>query len=224
MSAPNHSYALFSAPSTNAPRKGEFYILKRDGRGGGRGHGLVFENEDEVPFAHPSFGPSLAALKVTPRLRYDPRVGDPPDDLQSGFQGYWLVSEPLKRVLESVDPEGFAFKPTVFTLADGSAAAPHYFCEVLRVLDALDEDASTLQIETGDYINGRFYNTFAASLTFKREVVGDAHVFFTPYSGDEAYCTRKLRDALLEAGFGVPSDTRGVWLYDAADTTDLVNP
>jgi hypothetical protein len=156
-------------------------------------------------------------------LRYDPRVGDPPEDLQSGFQGYWLVSEPLKRVFESVDPEGFAFRSTILVLEDGSHAAPHYFCEVLRVLDALDEESSTLKIETGDYINGKFYNTLAASLAFRRDVVADAQIFRTPYTS-EVFCTRAMRDALLEAGFGLPLNTRGVWLFDAADTTDLVNP
>lgn len=223
MSAMKHSDASNRTPSANAPEKGAFYILKPDGRGGGPGHGVVFENRKDIPAAHPSFGPTLAALEIVPRLRYDPKEGTYPNDLDASFRGYWLVSEALKRVFESVDPTGFAFKPCIFTLPDGSPAAPHYFCEVLRVLDALDEEASTLKIETGDYINGKFYSTFAASLTFKREVVGDAHVFRTPYT-DQVFCDRAMRDALLDAGFGLPRDTRGVWLYDAADTADLVNP
>ncbi|QJD68024.1 DUF1629 domain-containing protein [Xanthomonas campestris pv. badrii] len=201
----------------NKPRKGEFYILRSDVRGGGRGHGVEFENEDAVPFSIvdslPGEDAGLAALKETPRLRYDSRIGDMPDDLDSGFKGYWLVSEPLKQLLEAVDPEGFAFALCDFRLEDGTPGAPHYLCEVVRIIDAIDEEASTVKVLTG-YPNGKYYSVMGgAELAFRKDVVGPAHVFMTPYTAN-AFCDRFLRDTLIAQGFGKSPRTRGVWLID----------
>jgi len=203
----------------NKPKKGEFYILMPDMRSGGRGHGVEFENEKAVPFpaylSEPSERGGLAELKETPRLRYDSRIGDMPNDMHSGFKDYWLVSEPLKQVLQSVDPDGFAFVRCSFLLEDGSEAPSHYLCEVVRMLDAIDEAASTVKVLTG-YPNGKYYSLAGgANLAFKNDVIGDAHVFRTPYSS-EAFCDRFFRDALIEHGFGKSPRTRGVWLIDAA--------
>ncbi len=203
----------------NKPKKGDFYILRPDMRGGGRGHGVKFENEKAVPFpvylSEPSERGGLAELKGTPRLRYDSGIGDMPNDMHSGFKDYWLVSEPLKQVLQSVDPDGFAFVLCSFLLEDGSEAPPHYLCEVVRMLDAIDEAASKVKILTG-YPNGKFYRVAGgASFAFKKELIGTAHVFRTPYTAD-AFCDRVLRDALIAHGFGKSPRTRGVWLLDAS--------
>ncbi len=203
----------------NKPEKGEFYILQPDMRGGGRGHGVEFVNEKAVPFpaylSSPPESGGLAMLQEAPRLRYDHRMGDMPRDLDSGFKDYWLVSEPLKHVFQAVDPEGFAFVPCEFLLEDGSHAPPHYLCEVVRMLDAIDEAASTVKVLTG-YPNGKYYSIAGgADFAFKKEVIGSAHVFRTPYTAD-AFCDQVLRDALLDSGFGKSPRTRGVRLIDAA--------
>ncbi|WDJ96664.1 DUF1629 domain-containing protein [Xanthomonas campestris pv. incanae] len=204
----------------NAPQKGAFYILRSDMGGGGRGHGVEFENEDAVPFpiadSLPGEDAGLAALKETPRLRYDSRIGDMPDDLDSGFKDYWLVSEPLKQVLEAADPEGFAFALCDFRLEDGTPGEPHYLCEVVRIIDAIDEETSTVTVLTG-YPNGKYYSLVGgAKLAFRKDVVGTAHAFRTPYTAD-AFCDRFLRDTLISRGFGKSPKNRGVRLIDAAN-------
>ncbi len=205
----------------SGPKSGQFYILRADMRGGGRGQGVSVENEDDIPFpaslsVPPEVG-GLANLKVKPRLRHERRLGDMPKDLQSGITDYWLVSEPLKRLLASVDPEGFAFVECEFSLEDGTTAAPHYFCEVTRVLDAVDLASSKVKVLTEGYRNGKYYSVAGgARLAFDLKVVGAAHVFVTPYTAD-VFCDRTLRDALLEGGFGIEPKTRGVRLIDASD-------
>ncbi|MCD0277841.1 DUF1629 domain-containing protein [Xanthomonas melonis] len=203
----------------NAPRKGEFYILRSDMGGGGRGHGVEFENEDAVPFSIadslPGEDAGLASLKETPRLRYDSRIGDMPDDMHSGFKSYWLISEPLKQIFEAADPEGFAFALCDFRLEDGTRGAPHYLCEVVRIIDAIDEEASTVKVLTG-YPNGKYYSLVGgAELAFRQDVIGAAHVFRTPHTAD-AFSDRFLRDALISQGFGKSPKKRGVRLIDAA--------
>lgn len=204
---------------SSAPQKGEFYILQPDMRGGGPGHGVEFVNEKAVPFpaylSSPAERGGLALLQEAPRLRYDRRMGDMPNDLDSGFKDYWLVSESLKQAFQAVDAEGFAFARCEFLLEDGSEAPPHYLCEVVRMLDAIDEEASTVKVLTG-YPNGKYYSIAGgADLAFKKEVVGSAHVFRTPYTAD-AFCDHVLRDALIDRGFGKAPRTRGVRLIDAA--------
>ncbi len=130
--------------------------------------------------------------------------------------GIWIVSEALKRVFESVDPEGFAFAGCDLTLADGSLGPQYYLCNVTRWLDALDESASRVQIEVEhDYQTGEDLNFYSvsggASLVFRREVVGNAHIFRQPRLGTEAICDRVLFDALNAAQLD------GLLLRDAAD-------
>lgn len=86
-------------------------------------------------------------------------------------------------MFDSVDPEGFAFAACDFTLADGRLGPQFYFCNVVRTLDALDEKASRLKIEIGDFVNGKYYcRAGGACLVFKENVVGSAHIFRTPFS------------------------------------------
>jgi hypothetical protein len=145
-----------------------------------------------------------------PHLIHVPETGGMPRDFENLF-GIWIVSEGLKRVFESVDPDGFVFVPCDFTLADGTSGPPCYFCGVLRTLDALDEGASKLKIKIGDYVNGKFYS-FAggASLVFREDVVGAAHIFRTPFT-DMVFCDRRLHDAVNAAGL------KGVEFRDVVD-------
>ncbi|MCC4600202.1 DUF1629 domain-containing protein [Xanthomonas melonis] len=204
----------------NAPQEGEFYILRPDVRGGGSVHGVVFENEKALRPAgrgiiRPTDG-GFPPLKEAPRLRYDESRGRMPNDLQGGFSGYWLTSDPLKKLLESIDSEGFEFVPCDFILEDGSQGPAHYLCDVARVIDAIDEHASTVKVLTEGYSKGKYFDlTGGASLAFNKEVIASAHVFRTPYTAD-AFCDRFLRDALIENGFGRSPRTRGVRLIDAS--------
>ncbi|MGY6086360.1 imm11 family protein [Stenotrophomonas sp. SM006] len=205
----------------NTPVEGEFYLLRPDVRGGGRGHGVVLENENELPLPeHLSEPPSaggIGSMNEIPRLRYDSRIGEMPEDLQAGFKGYWLVSEALKSAMQTMDADGFSFMKCEFRLEDGSEAAPHYLCEVVRVLDAIDEDASSVKILTDDYPNGKYYSIGGgAKFAFRKSVIGTAHVFRTPYTSN-AFCDRAMRNFLIESGFGRHPNARGVRLTDASD-------
>lgn len=203
------------------PPKGMFYVLSPDMGAPGRGHGVELENEEEIPWpvfmGDPVGSGGLTSLKAVPRLRYNSQIGDMPSDLHGGFNGYWLVSQPLKDVLEKADAEGFSFARCTFKLEDGSEGEPHYLCEVKRILDAVDEEASSVKV-LGGYPNGKYYSlSGGAKLSFKAAEVGAAHVFMDIHSGSRVYCDRVLRDCLVEHGFGTVVNPRGVWIEDAAD-------
>lgn len=90
-------------------------------------------------------------------------------------------------------------------------------CDIVRELDALDEVASRLQIEIDDdYVNGKFYSVGGgASLAFRQEVVGQAHVFLTPFSSF-VICDRAFKDAVHDAGIPDDAGESGISFIDAS--------
>ncbi|MFD0321993.1 DUF1629 domain-containing protein [Lysobacter gummosus] len=200
--------------SADEPESGQFYVIDADYRGDGPFHGVVFANLDRLLTNRAILLPEqrgFPALAETPLLIHDPEKGTMPRDLESGLSGYWLVSERLKELLESVDAEGFAFAACDFRLADGTAGPNFYLCDVVRTLDALDEERSDVQILVDeDFANGKAYDLGGGvRLVFRRDVVDSAHVFHTPFA-DYEFCDRTLRDAIVSGGF------TGVSLRDAA--------
>lgn len=208
--------------STNQPRKGEFFKLRPDATRGGKGHGVVFENEDALLtpprlILLPKAG-GFPPLSDTPRLVYHPREGVLPQDLEGGMSGYWLVSERLRHVMEEVDPDAFAFADTDYRLADGSKGPTYFLCDVVRTLDALDEQASQLNIEISDeFEEGKYYLlTGDVRLAFKRQVLGSAHVFRLPFY-EGVLCDRVFKDAVEAAGIVRAGCSNGLWFEDVVN-------
>ncbi|MCD0244642.1 DUF1629 domain-containing protein [Xanthomonas melonis] len=207
---------------TNQPRKWEFFELLPDARRGGRGHGVIFENEQALLspprlILKPDEG-GFPALRETPRLVYIPSEGDLPQDLEGGFSGYWLVSKRLRQVMESVDTHAFVFADVDYRLADGSKGPAVFLCDVVRTLDALDEETSDLDIKiSDDYEHGKYYSLAGGSrLAFKRDVLGEAHVFRLPFH-DGVFCDRVFKDAVEAAGIGAEGQSDGLWFYDVVN-------
>ncbi len=203
----------------NEPRAGEFYIINPDFD--------VTPNEVEIVnrkllrpagrgIIRPQSG-GFPEFSEAPLLRDAAKEGSLAD-FQVAFEGYWLVSDRLKRLFEAVDPNGFQFVPCKLVLFDGSPGALYHLCEVTRTLDAVDEDASEVKVLTEGFPSGKFYRLAGgARLAFKKDVVNGAHIFRSPFNGDLIVCDRTMRDALLESGFGVFEGDSGMTLDDAAD-------
>lgn len=207
---------------TNEPKPGEFFILEPDARRGGKGHGVVFENRKALLtpprlILKPEQG-GFPPLRETPHLAYQPSEGALPEDLEGGFSGYWLVSDRLRKVMEMVDPDAFEFAETDYRLADGSKGPVYFLCDVVRTVDALDEEASQLNIEiSDDFDGGKYYLlTGDVRLAFRREVLGLAHVFRLPYNGF-VYCDRVFKNAVEEAGIITPGHSNGLWFDDVVN-------
>ena len=196
------SEAPIPVTAGNAFEKGKFFIIEPSFWGGGRIPGLEIANEDTLALhgAHtvepPNGDPNQYPER--PHLIHVPEQGGLPRDFENLY-GIWIVSEALKCVFESVDPDGFVFIVCDFTLSDGTPGPAHYLCNALRTLDALDEAASRLKINVGYFFNGKYYSLAGgASLVFKQEIIGPAHVFRTPFS-DTVFCDRALYDAVTAA-------------------------
>ncbi|MVT71677.1 DUF1629 domain-containing protein [Bradyrhizobium cajani] len=133
-----------------------------------------------------------------PRLVIDNSLGRAPRDWEL-FHDYWLASDRMKNLLERLDLEGVRFVRCETRYRDGRAAPTYWLCDVIRVLDAVDEAKSVLKIEhpTPDR---KVYNLSGrSSLLFKEDSVGAAHIFrlcFYPM----IVCDQVVKDACKEAG------------------------
>lgn len=205
--------------TTNLPRTGEFFVISPEA--GGPGHGVVIENAEKMrPVDQGLIRPPQGGfpdLPETPVLRQT-RSGLGPNDLDSSFEGYWLVSRELKAVFEMMDADGFAFVRCEYRLHDDSVGPEFYLCDVVRVLDAIDDQASEVEILTEGFPSGKYYEIgMGARLAFKRDVIESAKVFRSPFNTSLVVCDRPFRDFLVQNGFGVDGCSRGVYLEDAAE-------
>jgi hypothetical protein len=198
--------------------RGEFFVITSSFWGNGQFPGLVIANEDTLVspgmqgVAPPTGAPDQYPER--PHLVHVPEKGGMPRDFEE-LAGIWIVSQALKDVFASVDPEAFAFVACDFTLADGTPGPQYYFCDVIRTVDALDVPASRVKVKTDyNFITGEdepFYSVLGgASLVFNKAVVGAAHIFRQPHSGLDPICDRVMFDALTQAHLS------GVDLKDAS--------
>ncbi|MCS3763426.1 DUF1629 domain-containing protein [Bradyrhizobium centrosematis] len=134
----------------------------------------------------------------TPRLVIDRSLGRAPADWEL-FHDYRLVSDRMKSLLETLDSEGVRFVRCETRYQDGRAAPTYWLCDVIRVLDAVDEEKSVLEIEYPTPGRKVYNLRRRSSLIFKEESVGEAHIFrllFYPM----VVCDQVLKDACKEAG------------------------
>ncbi|MEV5120585.1 DUF1629 domain-containing protein [Stenotrophomonas indicatrix] len=219
MEAPVTESTPIEVPAEAASHKGEFFLIDAGFLGNGRVPGIEIANEDKLidpgmnVVSRPDGTPDQYPER--PHLVHVPEKGGMPRDLEE-LAGIWIVSEPLKQLLEQVDPEAFAFVACDFSLADGSPGPRYYLGNVLRRLDALDEAASRVRIKLDhNYQTGEDEKLYSlvggASLVFKQDVVGDAHIFRQVRMGAPPICDRAMFDALTAGNFS------GVRLRDVAD-------
>ena len=208
--------------ATPLPVGGEFFIFGPESESNRRFRGAHLENIQQLQVAprlilRPDAG-GFPPLNEVPRVVLDPSEGPAPRDLEGGFGGYWLVSEGLQRAMSVVDPEAFAFVECEVRLADGSAGPRRFLCDVVREVDALDEEASQLRIKVDDdYVRGKFYSLGGgARLVFKRDILAGAHVFLTPFN-PSAFCDRTFRSAVQAAGISLDAGVSGISFVDVTD-------
>ena len=76
-----------------------------------------------------------------------------------------------------------------------------WLCDVLRVLDAVDEVASRLQIKYLPQYNAKTYQLAGgADLVFREDVIGSAHIFRLAHLKPAVFCDHQIKDACKAAG------------------------
>jgi hypothetical protein len=175
----------------------------------GGSHGLELENKDalkapgQFTFGPPNGRFGFWEYPEPPRLRPNKKTYKrPPRDLEA-CGAYWLVSQRLKDVLCAIDPAGTAFvECEVYHISGKRTEQKHYFFDVIREIDALDVEASKLVIKDDD--GDPLYATEGVvDLIFKKEAVGDAHIFRQRWMGG-VICDSVLKASCFAAGIKDP--------------------
>jgi hypothetical protein len=137
-----------------------------------------------------------------PRFLFDKKFGRAPRDLEN-IDGFWMVSAPMKAVLEATDPEACEFRACETVLRSGRPGPERWLCAVTRAFfDSVDLKA-TEGLTVGRYPNGatNYMKTVLTKLRFNPEVVGTAHLFHAvEISSRLVYCDQVIKDACEAAG------------------------
>lgn len=180
--------------TTRAPRRRQrkFYIIE-DAWAGDFPYRIL--NEDEV-FADgtnmsspPKEGRGFRRTIETPTFRF---IGRRPERDFWRFTYYCFISDRMKSFLERFDPEAFEFLRCEVKLPDGTSCPDRWLCDVVRVIDAVDEEKSRDIMISADDRGQKFYQYGAGFFAFNEDAVGPHHVFLLKYSpsyfvGDEEF-------------------------------------
>ena len=147
---------------------------------------------------------------IRPLLVFDKKFGRRVRDVERR-EGFWLVSDRAKSVFESIDPDAFAFLRCEVRLRDGSEGPRYWLCDVLPVLDAVDESSSVVTI--AHWENGDKYYDFMkpTSLKFNEKVVGEHRIFRLAFLKGRIICDEAFKRGCKNAGL------TGLMFRDAID-------
>jgi uncharacterized protein DUF1629 len=115
------------------------------------------------------------------------------------YSGYWLVSDRMKTVVERIDPNAFAFLKCRVQLRNGTEAPRHWLCDVVRVLDALDEHDSKVTIGVSSIGSKTYYIPMYGDVFFREEEVGLNHIFRVMYTDSYSVCDEEMKLACKAA-------------------------
>jgi hypothetical protein len=167
-----------------AGQQRRYFQVKRDFDAVGRTPDFDWVNKKELeipgyaglgPGPH-ELGVGFPAFVAPPRLVFEKKGTRKQLDFY-GFDRIRVVSDRLKAILENFDQEGFEFVRTE-TLYDGGTreGPPYWFCDVVRVLDCVDEAASALNY----YPNTKRYSVIKNAV-MRPEAVSSARVMRSRY-------------------------------------------
>lgn len=128
----------------------------------------------------------------------DARKGRLHWDLEE-YSDYWFVSERMKSLLQALDRDAFVFLPCEMRFPDGSKAPPRWLCDVVRMLDAVDEEKSEVKIGTADNGSKVYQLLGHINLHFRPEVVRSNRFFRLIYHSPTVICDDDVKSACKTA-------------------------
>jgi hypothetical protein len=124
------------------PERRKFYRMSQNLNAGAPGYEIVNERllaGDRIILDPPPGCRGFRDYPEPPRLVIGGRRGHVPRDLEA-YCGYWLVSDRMKTLLESIDSAGLAFVKCEVQVVKGKIDNCYWLCDVTRMLDAVDEE------------------------------------------------------------------------------------
>jgi hypothetical protein len=157
-----------------------------------------FEILSKMPVRTPSSPLGVPKFSEPPQLILNRKLGKPLTDMEP-FGSFWIVSANLKKVLQQFDVNAAEFAEFKVTHHGDAGAHKYWLCDIVRIIDALDEDASvfSVNIVTG---GGQYYALHNSKLSFRPEIEKDVHVFRVQQNSAEIFCDEEFKMACSDAG------------------------
>lgn len=190
--------------STQPPNRPPFYLLNDRARS--TPAGKEFLNMSEVCAGtgviilcpRSSWERGFRSYAARPRFRISRRLGRTVPDVES-YLGYWFISDAAKRVLDAVSPQDFCYLPVEVDVDRGCEPRTCWLCDVVTMLDAVDETRSGgLRVTFNDQ-GRKLHNTLCASTAFDENIVGEHHVFRLLTDPNQIICTERFKSAYKAA-------------------------
>jgi hypothetical protein len=156
-------------------------------------------NEGPSTFVPPQGQLAFRDYPEAPVFLSDLKLGRTDRDFE-GYSGYWLISDRMKSALEATDSEAFAFLRCDMRSPDDLERPVRWLCDVVRILDALDEQRSAARIGVADDGSKVYLILGRERLIFKESVVGESHIFRMKYRNSLIICDEEMRRACKSAG------------------------
>lgn len=136
---------------------------------------------------------------VRPRFRISTRLGRKLNDIEF-FGNYWIVTEHAKKVLAELSGTDFAFLAVEAEVDPGLASQIIWLCDVIPMLDAVDDYRSKVTVLKGD--SGERIHEISANtrLVFHEAIVNSHHAFRLTTNFLTIICDDVFKARINEAG------------------------
>ncbi len=153
-----------------------------------------------VDFAPPGlFERGFRTYPVRPRFRISTRMGRRLSDIEF-YGAYWLVSDRARDALLKLSASDFSFLPTDLDLDSDEEAKSIWLCDVMPMLDAVDEARSRVKIIQRDDGNRAYALIANGSLVFDEAVVGAHHAFRMTTNFATVVCDDAFKARIKDVG------------------------
>ena len=183
---------------------GEYYILDASWCSNASEYTILNESkliEGRSPRSSPIFAaipwhPGFWPMSEKPVLQIKEKPRKMPKDIDY-CGGYWLVSEKCKTFFEDIDPLAFEFVECDCLDVNGIPIKPRWFCDVIRVVDALDEQKTKVTIKAPEGWHKSYEIEVTSNLYFRKSVIPDnCHIFKMAFYEETCIIDRPFRDRL----------------------------
>jgi Protein of unknown function (DUF1629) len=178
----------------------DFYLMTNWARS--TALGMKFINLKEVgrlPIPPSPWERGFRPYAVRPRFKISKRLGRRPPDV-TNHGDYWFISGAAKRFLDAFCSDDFVHQEIDVEVDAGYEPADWWLCDVVHVLDAVDEKRSERLHTTVNDVGQKLHSILYASTVFDERIVDDHNVFRPKTSPSTIVCTARFKDAFVSAG------------------------
>jgi Protein of unknown function (DUF1629) len=115
--------------------------------------------------------------------------------------GIWVLSFPVRKFFEEIDPGAFAFRECRTQYPDGSPAPPRSLARVTRIVDAFDRELSEFSINEYNPASANVSISPSKKNYFRKPAIGNSHFFYPAKTTGNIVVSQRAKDELKARGW-----------------------